>query len=231
MTLRIDRSGATFSGSPRDLERLRIQFEEQQYVRFPGVFEPELLSSIQHMIEAGEFFDNVHEDLDSSRDLCLKENRASSLLFFMLNRQTVFEIIRAVTQCGRIGCFAGRVYRLVPGCGHAVDWHSDIDSAEQRLVAMSINLSTEVYEGGTLQLRDGESGTILNEVENVGFGDAIIFSLAPRLQHRITEVKGRVPKTAFAGWFRGQPDFISLFKDYANRREAGQDMDSGSLMN
>jgi hypothetical protein len=38
--------------------------------------------------------------------------------------------------------------------------------------------------------------------------------LANDLEHRVTEVVGIHPKTAFAGWFRSQPDFFALLKEY-----------------
>jgi hypothetical protein len=77
---------------------------------------------------------------------------------------------------------------------------------------LSINLSKEIYSGGILQIREWESQRIIQEAANVGFGDGILFRLADSLEHRVTDVEGRVPKTAFAGWFRSQPDFLSMVK-------------------
>ena len=71
--------------------------------------------------------------------------------------------------------------------------------AGQRLVAMSLNFSTGVYAGGVLRIRDRESGKIVSEVANVGIGDAVIFRLSDRLEHRIMEPDGTASKTAFAG--------------------------------
>ena len=51
-------------------------------------------------------------------------------------------------------------------------------------------------------MRDSEQ--IIEQVENVGAGDAILFRVDAALQHRATEVTGGV-KTAFAGWFRSGP--------------------------
>jgi hypothetical protein len=77
---------------------------------------------------------------------------------------------------------------------------------------VSINLSTEDYGGGILQIRERESEKIVSEIPNLGSGDAIVFRLAPHLQHRITEIEGKADKTAFAGWFRARPNFLSLLK-------------------
>jgi hypothetical protein len=213
--IRLTKSGTAFSGSREDLKRLRLEFDERHYLRFSGLLEPELIGLLQHQIAQGEFYENVHEAVESSRELCMKENAASSLLFFLLNRDALFRIIQEITQCGHIGCFTGRIYRLVPGCGHTDGWHNDIVTVEQRLLGLSINLGAEAYAGGTLQIRDRKSGRILDDVVNLGCGDAILFRLSPRLEHRLTEVEGEASKTAFAGWFRGKPDFLSLIRGAA----------------
>jgi hypothetical protein len=105
---------------------------------------------------------------------------------------------------------------MVSGSGH-YDWHDDV--SEDRMVALSINLSKEIYSGGILQIREWESQRIIQEAANVGFGDGILFRLADSLEHRVTDVEGRVPKTAFAGWFRSQPDFLSMVKSRPPARQ------------
>ena len=67
---------------------------------------------------------------------------------------------------------------------------------------MSVNLSGQPYGGGVFQLRRTADERLLGEVHNLGLGDAILFRLSPQLQHRVTDVTGEHPKTAFAGWFR-----------------------------
>jgi hypothetical protein len=69
---------------------------------------------------------------------------------------------------------------------------------------MSVNLSPEIYGGGTLQLRNAHTRRVLREVANTGPGDAILFQIAPDLQHPVTAVTGAVPKSAFAGWFQSE---------------------------
>jgi len=149
----------------------------------------------------------------------MTSNSASAALLFLVNDKKLFQIIQTVTRCDQIGCFQGRVYRLNPGGGHHDSWHNDI--GEDRLVGMSINLSSDVYSGGRLQIRDQASGEIVCEAPNAGIGDAVIFRLSRRLQHRITDVEGTASKTAFAGWFRAQPDFLSLLR---KRSESGREI-------
>ena len=215
--IRIGKSGAAFRGLDEGLEDLRTQFDREHYVRLPELFEPELLRFLQTEIERGEFYERIHQGIKSNKELCMKQNGAFGALLLSMNDEKLFRMIEIITRCDRIGCFEGRVYRFVPGQGHHDAWHSDM--AEDRLVALSINLGREVYEGGTLQIRDSVSERIISEVRNVGSGDGIIFGLSPRLQHRITEVRGTALKTAFAGWFRARPDFLSLLEGVSEPNE------------
>ena len=63
---------------------------------------------------------------------------------------------------------------------------------------------------GVFQLRECDSETMLMEVPNTSPGDAILFRIARHIQHRVTAVEGTVPKTAFAGWFVSEPNFLEL---------------------
>lgn len=137
----------------------------------------------------------------------MADNAASHLLHFLTHDPRLFEVIQQITGCGRIGCFDGRVYRMVPGSQHYDSWHSDM--VEHRMIGMSINLSPAVYSGGVFQIRDVDTRQIIHEVANTGLADGILFRLSPQLQHRITDVDGSVPKTAFAGWFQSEPDFYA----------------------
>lgn len=218
--IQITKSGSVFSGSAEDLERLRLQFDQQHWVRLRGLLGPELLQVFRDQIERGQFSERTHEGIGSNKELCLLDHPTAVRLHFVLNGQRLFEIVQNITRCGRIGCYMGRVYRVVPGHGHHDSWHDDL--LEHRMIAMSINLSAEIYAGGILQIRDRESKQILHEVANTGFGDAIIFRIARKLQHRITQVHGKVSKTAFAGWFLSQPDFLSSPVGFNRMTEAGR---------
>ena len=140
----------------------------------------------------------------------MKSGEASKLLFFLFNDEKLFEFVQQVTGCEQIGCFSGRVYRVIPGRSHYHVWHTDAD--KHRMVAGSINLSTEIYCGGALQIRKPQSEQVLHEVSNTGFGDAIFFRISPFLAHRLTDIKGTVAKTACAGWFQSKPNWTSFLK-------------------
>ena len=102
----------------------------------------------------------------------------------------------------------GALYRMHASDEHYDSWHHDC--AHSRMIAVSINLSSDVYSGGVLQIRERESGAIVHEVANTGVGDAIVFRVSPDLEHRVTAVKGAVAKTAYAGWFCSEPVFDLL---------------------
>ena len=227
--LRLARRGAVFSESAEDLKQLRIQFKRDSYIRLPELFEPELLNFIQLQIDRGRFYERVHEGIKSNKELCMTGNTAFGALLFLMNDEKLFQIIQGVTQCDRIRCFEGRVYRMIPGQGHHDSWHDDIGA--DRLVGVSINLSKEPYTGGILQIRDRKSAQIISEVTNVGIGDAVVFRLSPCLQHRITAVTGNACKTAFAGWFRARPNFPALLKQGfdSGREDAGDEISRAVL--
>lgn len=172
------------------------------------LLDPGLFDLTQRQIDQAEFHQRIHEGIGS--ELCTAADFPFDTLHFLINDTKLFRMIEEITRCGRVGCFEGRVYRMIPGCNHYDSWHDDL--SHDRIVGMSINLSTDIYSGGIFQLRERNSEEILYQVANVGFGDGIIFRLAHHLEHRITNVDGPASKTAFAGWFRSLPDFRSLWR-------------------
>jgi hypothetical protein len=139
----------------------------------------------------------------------MEPNSTSALLLFLVSGDSFFRLVEQITGCAEIGHFEGRVYRMLSSADHHDQWHSDVGMG--RMVALSVNLSAQVYEGGVLEIRDHESKRVIHRIENTGFGDGIIFRVTPRLQHRVSNVEGKAGKTAFAGWFTGrtecQPSF------------------------
>jgi hypothetical protein len=143
-------------------------------------------------------------------ELCAERGLATTVLELVANDPKFFDVVSAITGCGSIGSFVGRIYRMVPGQGHYDSWHSDV--GRDRMVAMSINLSTQPYRGGLLQMRRADSNDVFYEVANLGVGDALMFRVDPSLLHRVTDVVGSVPKTAYAGWFRSRPSYRDLLR-------------------
>ena len=190
------------------LKRLREHFDRCHYVRVPGILEPRLLEYARRELKDAPFFKVTYETVGT--ELCMRENTLDGMFLFLLNDPYLFDLAEKITGCGRIRSFVGRMYRFIPGEGHHDSWHED--TMESRVLAVSINLSPEIYQGGILQIRNKKTGKIVSRVVNTGFGDSIFFRLADSLEHRLSEVKGKVPKTAFAGWFSSKPVFSFHFE-------------------
>ena len=190
------------------LARARAEFEARHAVMLPRLIEPALLAVIRRELQNGSFYERTHEGIGV--ELCLSSGPLAGALEFLLNDPALFDSVRRITGCGSIRCFEGRVYRMVPRSGHYDSWHTD--AGRTRMVAMSVNLGTEPYCGGRLQIRDAETRRILHEVANVGEGDAVLFRISRRLAHRVTPIEGTVAKTALAGWFRSEPDYRQLMR-------------------
>jgi hypothetical protein len=204
--LRIDRSRTIVEASPAELCAASQQLRQCAYVKLSGLFDGPLLAALLDTIDRTEFHRRVHEGIGV--ELCAASGAASGALEFLLNDPVLFDAISAMTGCGTIGCFEGRVYRIVPSEEHYDSWHSDV--GQDRLLALSINLGRRPFDGGRLQIRRADSATIIGEVENATPGDAVLFRVDPALRHRVSPVAGDEPRTAYAGWFRAAPDFRQL---------------------
>lgn len=208
MGIQIDKTG--MFADPADVERSRVEFQASSYARLPKFFGPRFLDCILDLSERGHWKPINRKGFDS----CLELSPGSALdvLYFVINWPNVLDIVHRITGCGPFSWFDGHVYRMAPDAGHHDEWHTD--NTNGRLVAMSVNLSLHEYEGGLLQIRGRGAPHTLCEVANVGLGDALLFRISENLVHRVTEVHGTSPKTAFAGWFYAtQPSLLHRLHD------------------
>ena len=208
MEIRVTRGRTLMHATAGEIESAREWFRAHGYLKLRGFIEPHLLASLLDGLDHTPFRNRVHEGIGT--ELCAEEGPVSSTLEFLMNDPAMTAAISSVTKCGAIGCFEGRVYRLVPQTDHYDSWHSDV--GQDRLIAMSINLGRRPYEGGVLQFRRADDARILGEVENRTTGDAVIFKVDPALRHRVCAVEGTEPRTAYAGWYRAAPDFRTLLR-------------------
>jgi hypothetical protein len=193
-------------GSQAERSDLCHEFRERNCAVLRRFLQPRLLDELLPRVERTGFRLREHGNIGTEDSMEAGGPLASLLL--AANDPRLFEFVREVTGCGAIGCFDGRVYRLDPTRGHGDSWHSDV--GDNRLVAMSVNLTTSRYEGGRLQIRDQGSGEVTAEVGGTELGDAVIFRIAEHLRHRVSPVEGDVPRVAFAGWFKSAPSFRSV---------------------
>ncbi len=219
--MQITRQGITSSLPAAELNQQRQRFAAQHCLLLPGILEPYLFNTVRTHLASAIFAERVHEGIGS--ELSAGPGPAPTILEFLFNQPSVLRFVEAVCDQPAIGCFAGRVYRMVPATGQNFSWHDDFDELPERLpdletdpeprgrlIALSLNLSEQPYCGGLLQIRERSSGKIVHEVQNTGLGDALLFRLAPTLEHRVTDVTGTAAKTALAGWFHRWPDYPAL---------------------
>ncbi|HYL58538.1 MAG TPA: PqqD family peptide modification chaperone [Candidatus Acidoferrales bacterium] len=208
ISIQLTRRGLRVNLTPRGIERLRRDFARDNFIVLPRLIEPALLRVIQHQIERARFTQRVHRGF--GRDLQLRTAPAGASLALLLNDRELFSILERITGCGRVGSLIGSIRRATPGPGNSLGWHSD--DLGHRKVAITINLGHKPYRGGRLQIRRRKSGRIVAEASNTVAGNAIVFRIAPTLEHRNTAVEGDTPKTAFSGWLVGKPDFERTFR-------------------
>jgi hypothetical protein len=207
MMLQLTKNGVALQG---ELDTLRERFSANHCVVLEKLIEPALLKNLQRRIEQAKWRNTTYENVGT--EFTLEDPVTVHILLFLLNRSEFLDAIRIITGCEEITDFLGRVYRLTAGPQSQLSWHTDIDNTvEQRHAALSINLSSDVYSGGTFELRDRLTKAPLAQINNTGFGDALLFRVSNNLEHRVTEVVDKVEKTAFAGWFRATG--VSLFAD------------------
>jgi len=204
--IQISRDRTTVTASPDALAAAAARFAAEGVLKLHAFLDGELLETILSLVDRADFVERVHPGIGS--ELCAAAGVASGTLELLMNDAPLRQFISTLTASGHIGCFEGRLYRLIPGTGHHDSWHSDV--GEHRLVAMSVNLSRGTTEGGVLQIRRADSAMVMGEMANDTPGDAVIFRIDPSLRHRVSAVTGGAPRTAYAGWFRASPEFAAL---------------------
>jgi hypothetical protein len=207
------RKGVIFSGTQRDLELLHLKYDRDHYVILPQLYDTVLLEEIMRRVDSAQFLPRDHGAI--GREFCMNDRITESMMTFFPNNPVFLRLLECITGEPRLGEFVGRVYRMTSSYGHFDAWHDDC--CNQRVVTMSVNLSRQVYAGGVLQMKLLDSDEIIQEVHNPGFGDALLFRISTELKHRVQEVKGDVPKTAFAGWFLDVEDFLPNLHKLSNR--------------
>lgn len=211
--LQVNHSGVYFSETAANMKRLRRQFDRFHFLHFPGFLPKPVLKMLQERIRRASFFKKDHKGI--ANEFCMRDHDAFRFLQFTMNDASFFHWIEAVTGCPPIGCFMGRVYRKLPGIHHD-SWHNDMGKA--RLVAMSVNLSENPYQEGHLLLRQAGKTETERIIPNTGPGDALFFHLSHDLEHRVQDIEGKFPKTAYAGWYCSEPDFFDTVKKIKKKK-------------
>ena len=207
------------------------EFAQRHCVVLEGFLGESILCHIPRMLEQGEF--DLRDDFDYegqafARELTMRRSEAlPQMLFYFLNQPRLREAIAELTGCERtIRTFVGRCFKHLPGVGHFDSWHGDVK--DERLYALSINLSREPFEGGSFQIRSRRTGEVFRTIGSNRFGDACLFRIDNSLEHKILPLRGTAPRCRYAGWFRAQGSLSEMLlrsalfppgRDPAVRRE------------
>lgn len=206
--IQIERAHTKIELSTPELKSLQKQWEKQRAVLLPKLIEPSLLKDIQKALRHGDFEPIKHDGVNATEKR-LNRDGTVNLLEMLVSEPKLSSCIAKITGKKPIGYFQGRVYNISQS-DHD-DWHHD--AGYDYLMAVSINLSEKPYEGGSLQLRDAKTKKVYCDIQNIGPGDALIFDISKKLEHKITAVTGQHPKIAFAGWYCPKPHY----EDYMNK--------------
>jgi hypothetical protein len=195
--VRITRTGTVVTGDLDDFDELRAAFEVQHCVRLRGLLDSELVHLIRSRVDDALFRDRPHDNIAMEERLA--DPTVQATLVFLVNDDVFFDAVRRITGCDRFSGFYGRIYRMLPSPDHFDSWHDDVDG--DRVIGMSINLAADEFRGGEFQIRERGSEIPHHQIANTGLGDAILFRISEKLEHRVASVEGAVAKIAFAGWF------------------------------
>ena len=195
----LTKNGPVVSGST---DALRRRFDAQQCVVLRRLLSLELLEEVQRKVELAQWQNGDEYTDGAGTVLTSKDASGANALHFLLNNAEFLKLVAGVTGCEEISEFRfGAIYRMLPNDEHQLSWHDDLNDKENRQVGLSLNLSTEAFDGGAFQIREHLAKAAIAQVNNTGSGDALLFRVSPDLEHRVTAVAGAVPKTAFTGWF------------------------------
>lgn len=197
--------------TPAALACLRAEFADLHTFQIRQFLDPALITFLWERIQPEDFEPRVDGKIAVELAVRTRTNIGVQSLQLRMNDQKLVQFMEFVTGITPLKHFAGRVYRMAPGCEHYDTWHDDI--TEGRRVGVSINLSPEPYQGGTFHIKYRESGKLIRTLPNVGLGDAIFFRIDDSLLHMVSQMEGSTSKTAFAGWFH---DTTSL-SDFLHR--------------
>jgi hypothetical protein len=210
MKIQITRRG--IRAGANQISRTRAEFTERRCALLPEFLEPALLRYLMGHVAAAQLVVKSETDEESGefgQTLFMPLNEpAWFVLHLLLNRPPLFQLIAELTGCRRPENFFGRIHCSLPGAGHQIDWHNDL--GDHRLIGLWLNLSVGPWAGGLFQLREKDSPRPIFEVGGEAGqtrpGDALIFRIAPELEHRSTPVDAGSARTVGVGWFREQPD-------------------------
>jgi len=181
-----------------DAERLRAEYLATGVAVMPRFLAEPTLSALLKKINPEAFAFKTEPNVKGSTLFMPSTDPALESLHFMLNRPELFALVSRIAAIPVPGTFFSRLHRTIPQLGMDLDWHDD--GVDGRILGLNINLSTETYTGGLLQVRNPDKQTV-GEVGQLPPGDAFLFRIGDRWEHRLTPVESGA-RTVAVGWFR-----------------------------
>lgn len=119
----------------------------------------------------------------------------------------MIEGIKTISQLSTIKCFEGRIYKIEADEQSYLEWHNDLENkSDGRLLGVSINLSPEIYQGGTFKIRNRATQQVHGTIKHDAWGSGHFFRIDAILEHSVERVSGDFPRIAYAGWFKDKID-------------------------
>jgi hypothetical protein len=204
--IQVGQSGTADSLSSARVRRLRRRFRSIPVLRLPGLLEPTLR---RFLIERTRRLRLVPSAAyDRAEDL--PDVRLGNVVSALLSDPAFCKTISAIigkTACG----FRGTFCRRRSGAARFSRWHADM-LGSHRLVGLTINLSPAPFKGGVFQIRSRRAPRREWSFSHGAAGDAMLFGIGERWQHRGTRIEGRHAKTIFVGFFYDAPPSVSPYR-------------------
>ena len=196
---------------------LQEEMRTRHCVLLKDFLAPSLISVIRPLLTTNRFLPYEHVDQKGKGRVLARERRLEAsdplarLFTFCLNSTRFHRAVGDLAGLDKdIRYFLSRCYKRYPGIDHFDSWHTDYISS--RLLGMSINLSTEPLQGEGFRIRDRSGSRKVHRTIKSDFGDAHLFRIDKRLEHRVLPLKGTVPRICCAGWFLPHRNVRDLFR-------------------
>jgi hypothetical protein len=188
---------------PGAVEFLRAAFEKKGFAVIPNFLASSVLKPLLKQLESTRFTLKQELLVMGCTQIVPVSDPIMACLHFIINRPELFQAVSQISGIPRPGNFTSRLHKTCASPYQHIDWHDD--GGMDRVLGLNINLSTQPYGGGLLQLRNPD-GRMMGQVGQLPPGDAFLFRVAKRWEHRLTPVEFG-ERTVAVGWFRTGPDW------------------------
>jgi hypothetical protein len=171
--------------------------------------------ALQHLLNAN-FFSNSHYYPDGRRVIAQEyilepDNGLYPILHLLFNSDAFISTLEKITDIKNIRSSKGRIFKFTDASDCYINWHTDSNSNEDRILGFSINLSESAYSGGEFSIRDKKSQQIYRTISHSNWGDGHIFRIDNGLQHKVENVVGPNPRIVYAGWCFSSDEYKRYF--------------------